>query len=48
MRIILAGGTGLVGSDVLRRLGARPDIEMLVTVSRRPVASVGPAHVPIV
>jgi len=48
MRVILAGGTGLVGSDVLRRLAARPNIEMLATVSRRPVASVGPNHVPIV
>jgi hypothetical protein len=35
MKVILTGATGFVGSEVLRRLASRPDIEEIICLARR-------------
>lgn len=39
MRVLVLGGTGLVGAEVLKRLLANPDIEEVIALVRRPLAA---------
>lgn len=43
MRVVITGASGNVGTSVLRRLMANPDVESIVGVCRRPPALVLPA-----
>lgn len=42
MRLLLVGGTGLVGSEVLKLALAEPRIETLIVLTRRPLAIAHP------
>lgn len=48
MKIIVAGATGLVGGLVLERLGNRPDVTSVTTITRRPIPVRNATHRSIV
>lgn len=48
MRVILAGATGLVGGMALKQLLKKPGVELVATITRRPVETGGPKHSAII
>ncbi len=48
MKVVLAGASGLVGSQVLQKLMSRTDVLSVTTITRQPIAISSDKHVSIV